>query len=62
MSDSVVVRRGGTPSDEEMAAIAAAASVLVLAPAQVAAAPEVSRWRFSGRWWVKPVPLQRRRP
>lgn len=56
------VVRGGTPTDDEVAAIAAAASVL-LAPAAAEPEPEgVARWRFSGRWWVKPVPLRRRRP
>jgi hypothetical protein len=50
-------------TDPEMAAIAAAASALLLTPRSVATRPEPpSRWRFSGRWWVKPVPLRRRRP
>jgi hypothetical protein len=22
----------------------------------------VSRWRFSGRWWSRPVPVRRSRP
>lgn len=60
---ALAVARGGEVTESEMAAIAAAASVLVLAPRAVAAGPEpVSRWRFSGRWWSKPVPLGRRRP
>ncbi len=56
------VTRGGEVTEPETAAIVAAASVLLSTP-QVALRPEPpSRWRFSGRWWVKPVPLRRRRP
>lgn len=58
------VRAGGDPTDEEMAAIVAAASATLLVP-RPGAGPSTSgmpRWRFSGRWWVKPVPLRRRRP
>jgi hypothetical protein len=56
---------GGDPSDDEMAAIAAAVAVLwprqvVASPARVDAEPD--RWRFSGRWWSKPVPIRRERP
>jgi len=55
------VTRGGEASDEEVAAIVAA--VEVTWPQPVAAADEPpSRWRFSGRWWSKPVPLRRNRP
>lgn len=56
------VLEGGTPSDSEMAAIAAAISVVLLQPHALVTPHEVPRWRFSGRWWAKPVPLQRRRP
>jgi hypothetical protein len=51
------------PSDEEAVAIAAALEVgwprLV-----VAADPDLQppRWRFSGRWWSRPVPQRRARP
>ncbi|HEY7068547.1 MAG TPA: hypothetical protein VH479_00460 [Acidimicrobiales bacterium] len=55
------VTRGGEASDEEVAAIVAA--VEVTWPQPVAAPEEsTSRWRFSGRWWSKPVPLRRNRP
>ena len=51
-----------TPTDEEAAAIAAAIEVAwpraVVAPAD----GEDSRWRWSGRWWTKPIPLRRDRP
>jgi hypothetical protein len=50
------------PTDEEAAAIAAALEVtrpvVVVAPSE----PPESRWRFSGRWWSKPVPSRRSRP
>ncbi len=58
----VVIARGGDASDEEVAAIVAA--VEVAWPRPVAAGGDASppRWRFSGRWWTKPVPLRRNRP
>jgi len=49
-------------SDEEVAAIVAAVEVAWPRRATVLAADEPSRWRFSGRWWSKPVPLRRSRP
>lgn len=62
-SDDLVVTAGGDPTDEEMAAITAVASALVIDPAVAAPTPDrMPRWRFSGRWWVKPIPLRRRRP
>ncbi|MDA3038980.1 MAG: hypothetical protein O3C27_05505 [Actinomycetota bacterium] len=51
-----------TPTDEEAAAIAAA---LEFSWPRSAAEPldnTVPRWRFSGRWWAKPVATVRRRP
>lgn len=51
-----------TPTDEEAAAIVAAIEV---ATPRGVAAPETEespRWRWSGRWWTKPVPLNRARP
>jgi hypothetical protein len=57
----VAVTRGGEPTDEEVAAIVAAIEVTWPRPvAAPAAGPP--RWRFSGRWWAKPVPLRRVRP
>jgi hypothetical protein len=51
-----------TPTDEEAAAIAAALE-LSWPRAVVGAEPEAApRWRFSGRWWSKPVPVARQRP
>jgi hypothetical protein len=50
------------PSDEEAAAIVAAIEVGI--PRGGAAAPpdQVPRWRWSGRWWSKPIPQRRIRP
>ena len=52
------------PSDEEVAAILAAVEVGWPRPVVAAgpAADETPRWRFSGRWWAKPVPASRQRP
>ena len=58
-------RGGDGPTDEELAAIMAAAEALWPKPAVLnGASPreETPRWRFSGRWWSKPVALRRGRP
>jgi hypothetical protein len=50
------------PTDEEVAAIVAAVEVAwprADAPAARASSP---RWRWSGRWWTKPIPQRRARP
>jgi hypothetical protein len=50
------------PTDEEAAAIVAALEIMrprVAPPVTTNVAP---RWRFSGRWWSKPVPSRRDRP
>jgi hypothetical protein len=56
-----VVAADPEPTDEELAAIVAAIEVTWPRPVAVAGA-ELPRWRFSGRWWTKPVPLRRVRP
>lgn len=53
------------PTDEEAVAIVAAMEVLW--PKPVVAAPPVASgrsttWRFSGRWWNKPIAARRERP
>jgi hypothetical protein len=58
----VAVTAGGDATDEEVAAIVAAVEVAWPRPAAAAPAPAPPRWRFSGRWWTKPVPLRRNRP
>jgi hypothetical protein len=50
------------PTVEEAAAIAAALEVTRPVVVAAPAAPAPSRWRFSGRWWSKPVPARRGRP
>jgi hypothetical protein len=53
----------GEPTVEEVAAIMAAVEVAWPKPvAAPAFRSEPSRWRFSGRWWSKPLPLRRARP
>jgi hypothetical protein len=54
--------RGPAPSDEEMAAIAAAVELAWPRPQSAVIADPPMRWRFSGRWWSKPVPSRRDRP
>ena len=50
------------PSSEEVAAILAA--VEVGWPRAYSAGPveDTQRWRWSGRWWTKPIPARRARP
>jgi hypothetical protein len=59
----VRVTGGGEPTDEEVAAIVAAVEAVWPRPVLAAGpASEPDRWRFSGRWWAKPVPVRRDRP
>jgi hypothetical protein len=58
----IEVVRGGDPTPEEVAAIVAAVEVSWPRPVEVPPADTAPRWRFSGRWWTKPVPLRRNRP
>ena len=53
---------GADPTAEEVAAVVAAVEVLWPKPARSDEPPAPSRWRFSGRWWTKPVPSRRDRP
>jgi hypothetical protein len=53
------------PTDEEAAAIVAAVEALWPKPVVAAGADSPLRtpsWRFSARWWAKPVPQRRDRP
>lgn len=50
------------PSEEEAAVIVTALTVGVPGAPGEAQSAEPSRWRFSGRWWSRPVPARRRRP
>lgn len=49
------------PTDEEAAAIVAALAAFSGGPVEEQR-DEAPRWRWSGRWWSKPVPLRRQRP
>jgi len=53
-----------SPTDDEVVAIMAGVEALWPEPMVVAdATPERSTaWRFSGRWWAKPVSARRDRP
>jgi len=52
-----------TPTEEEAAAIIAALEVgLPRAGVAETGSEHSNRWRFSGRWWSKPVPVRRSRP
>ncbi len=52
------------PSDEEAVAIMAAVEALWPKPMIAAdtAPGRTTAWRFSGRWWAKPVSARRDRP
>jgi len=52
------------PTDEEAAAIVAAAEALWPKPVLLVQddAARVPTWRFSARWWAKPLPARRDRP
>lgn len=53
-----------TPTDEEVVAIMAGVEALWPKPTVVVdtTAPRSTSWRFSGRWWSRPVPARRDRP
>jgi hypothetical protein len=53
------------PTDEEAAAIVAAVEALWPRPVILSASQDPLRtptWRFSGRWWSRPLPARRDRP
>jgi hypothetical protein len=53
------------PTDEEAAAVVAAAEALWPRPVLMVTPEEArrsTRWRFSGRWWARPVAARRDRP
>ena len=50
------------PSDEEVAAIVAAVEVAWPRAGSGEAVVDGTRWRWSGRWWSKPIPARRIRP
>jgi hypothetical protein len=52
------------PSPDEVVAITMAIELLwpKPVPAAAAASGRAGTWRFSGRWWSRPVPARRSRP
>lgn len=62
MTTAPGLRISPEPTDEEAAAIAAAIEVTRPVAVAEARAELESRWRFSGRWWSRPVALRRSRP
>ena len=52
----------GDASPEEVAAIVAAIDVATAQGGAPAAPEPAPRWRFSGRWWTKPIAARRDRP
>ena len=50
------------PTDEEAAAIVAAVELVWPRQAAAESSNAPPRWRFSGRWWTKPIPSRRDRP
>lgn len=62
MTGGIEVRAGGEPTGEEVAAIVAAVEVVWPRGDDARLPATAPRWRFSGRWWSKPVPLRRIRP
>jgi len=52
------------PTDDEVVAIMAGVEALWPKPVVIVdtAPPRSTAWRFSGRWWSRPVPARRDRP
>jgi hypothetical protein len=63
---SAEIHRQISPAPTEEEAVAIVAAIEALWPKPVIMADEVRRrntaWRFSGRWWAKPLPARRDRP
>jgi hypothetical protein len=51
-----------TATAEEVAAIVSAIELSWPEAVVVDEPDEPTRWRFSGRWWTKPIALRRDRP
>ena len=53
-----------TPTDDEVVAIMAGVEALWPKPVVVVDAepPRSTAWRFSGRWWSRPIAARRDRP
>jgi hypothetical protein len=51
-----------TPTDEEAVALVAAIDATWPRPVAEGNRDDAPRWRWSGRWWTKPMALRRERP
>jgi hypothetical protein len=56
------VQFSGDPTDEEVAAIVAAIDAATPRVGVAEKPADVPRWRWSGRWWSRPIPQRRARP
>jgi hypothetical protein len=56
------VRITPEPTDDEVAAIVAAIEAATPRGGAAATRESSPRWRWSGRWWTRPVPQRRVRP
>jgi hypothetical protein len=50
------------PTDDEVAAIVAAIEAATPRVGPNVGDGVMPRWRWSGRWWTRPVPVRRTRP
>jgi hypothetical protein len=53
---------GPAVTPDEVAAVVAALTVVTSGGVADVSGRPTPRWRFSGRWWTKPVPSRRGRP
>ena len=61
--ERLALRPRPEPDPSRLAAITAAVQLAWPRPSEPAGQdPSHETWRFSGRWWHKPVPLRRERP
>jgi hypothetical protein len=56
------VRITPDPTPEEVAAIVAAVEVAWPRAGAPAPLDDTPRWKWSGRWWSRPIPQRRNRP
>ncbi len=64
-ADRTSVEAPADLTDDELAAVLAAIQVTFGSGGGNGGWPpaeDVPRWRFSGRWWSKPIPARRDRP
>jgi hypothetical protein len=62
MTEATDLRITPDPTPEEVAAIVAAVEVAWPRAAAAPGAEITPRWRWSGRWWSRPIPQRRNRP